>query len=122
MTVERSSATRNGAGFVAAVSGGASATLVVMQSVASENAGAGISSSGAGASVYARESTITRNGTGMLRASSALLTACGANLLVANTTAQSGAIDTSSCLDVAADSSGVKTGFPEVASIPSLET
>ena len=36
--------------------------------------------------------------------------------------AQSGAINTISCLDVAANSNGVKTGFPEAASISSLET
>jgi len=36
--------------------------------------------------------------------------------------AQSSAINTRSCLDVAADSSGAKTGFPEAASISSLET
>ncbi len=101
VTVERSSVTRNGVGLTAAPSGSATASLVVTQSVASENGGAGVSSSGAGASVYVRESAITRNGTGLLQASSGVLFACGANLLVANGVAQSGAINTSSCLDVA---------------------
>ena len=107
VTVERSSVTKNGAGVVTAPSGSASATIVLMQSVASENAGAGVSASGATATVWVRESAITRNGTGLQQASSAILNACGANLLVANTTAQSGAINTSSCLDVASGSGTV---------------
>jgi hypothetical protein len=101
VTVERSSVTKNGAGLSANPTGAATAELVVTQSVASENAGAGVSSTGAGATVYVRESAITRNGTGLLQASSGVLNACGANLLVANGTAQSGSINTSSCLDVA---------------------
>jgi len=102
VTVERSSLTKNGAGVVTGPGASASATVIVIQSVASENAGAGISSSGSTSTVFVRESAITRNGTGLLQASSGVLNACGANLLVANTTPQSGAILTSSCLDVAA--------------------
>jgi len=101
VTVERSSVTKNGAGVVAAPGASAQSTVVVTQSVLSENAAAGVSSTGSTATVFVRESAITRNGTGLLQASSGVLNACGANLLVANTTAQSGSILTSSCLDVA---------------------
>ena len=101
VTVERSSATKNGAGFAAAPGAGATAMLIVNQSVTSENSGAGVSSSGTGATVWVRESAATRNGTGLLQASSGVLNACGANLLVANGSAQSGSINTGSCLDVA---------------------
>ena len=102
VTVERSSTTKNGSGLIATTTGGANGTLIVMQSVTSENAVAGVSSNGAGANVLVRETAITRNGFGLLQSNSGLLNACGGNLLVANTTAQSGAINTSSCLDVAA--------------------
>jgi len=107
VTVERSSVTKNGVGLTTAPTGSATATLVVTQSVASENGGAGVSSSGAGATVYVRESAITRNGIGLLQASSGALNACGANLLVANGMAQSGTISTSSCLDVPSGSGTV---------------
>jgi hypothetical protein len=107
VTVEHSSATKNAAGFAAAPGAGASAMLVVNQSVTSENAGAGISSSGAGATVYVRESAITRNNIGLAQTSSGVLNACGANLLAANNTAQSGSINTGSCLDVASGSGTV---------------
>ena len=107
LTVERSGITKNGAGVVTAPGGSASATVIVMQSVVSENAGAGVSTTGSTSTVFVRESAITRNGTGLLPGSSGVLNACGANLLVANTTPQSGAIMTSSCLDVAAASGTV---------------
>jgi len=107
VTVEHSSITKNGAGLVAAPGASAQATVVVTQSVTSENAGAGVSSTGGTATVFVRDSAITRNGTGLLQASSGVLNACGANLLVANTTPQSGAINTSSCLDVASGSGTV---------------
>ena len=108
VTVERSSITKgNGAGVVAAPGASAAASVVVMQSVASENIGAGISSSGGTATVFVRESAITRNGIGLAQSASGLLNACGANLLVANSTPQSGAINTSSCLDVASGSGTV---------------
>src|SRR5262249_24828852 len=58
----------------------------------------------------------TRNGTGLLQASSGVLNACGANLLVANTTPQSGSITTASCLDVASGS-GTVTSLAQGAGI-----
>ncbi len=107
VTVERSSVAKNGAGVVASPGGSAAATVIVTQSVASENAGAGVSSVGSTATVFVRESAVTRNGTGLLQASSGVLNACGANLLVANAVPQSGAIVTTSCLDVASASGTV---------------
>ena len=107
VTVERTSVTKNGAGLTVATTGSATATVVVTHSVASENAGAGVSSTGAGTTVFVRESAITRNNVGLAQASSGVLNACGANLLVANNTAQSGAINTTSCLDVASGSGTV---------------
>lgn len=107
VTVERSSVTKNGAGVVTSPGASAAATVIVTQSVASENAGAGVSSAGSTATVFVRESAITRNGTGLLQSASGALNACGANLLVANAVPQSGAIGTSSCLDVASASGTV---------------
>ncbi len=107
VTVERSSVTKNGAGLSANPAGAATAELVITQSVTSENTGAGVASTGAGATVYVRESAITRNGTGLLQSSSGVLNACGANLLVANGAAESGAINTGSCLDVASGGGSV---------------
>jgi hypothetical protein len=107
VTVERSSVTKNGAGVVASPGASATASVVLMQSVASENAGAGVSSTGSTATVYVRESAITRNGTGLLQSTSGVLNACGANLLVANALAQSGSITTANCLDVASASGTV---------------
>jgi hypothetical protein len=101
VTVERSSATKNASGMFAAPTGSATATLVITQSVISENSGAGVASVNFGGTVFVRESAITRNAIGLQQASSGVLNACGANLLVANATAQSGAIATTSCLDVA---------------------
>jgi len=105
--VERSSITKNGAGVVTAPGASAQATVILTQTVLSENTAAGVSSTGSTATVFVRESAITRNGTGLLQASSGVLNACGANLLIANTTAQSGAITTTSCLDVASASGTV---------------
>jgi hypothetical protein len=102
VTVERSSLTRNLTGVVANGSPGNTATLVVTQSVVSENPNTGVASTGSGATVYVRETAVTRNGFGFSQSSSAIFHACGSNLLVANTTAQTGIIDTTSCLDVAA--------------------
>jgi trimeric autotransporter adhesin len=101
VTVERSTSTRNFTGFMASASGGATALLVVVQSVASENAGDGLTSMGAGATVFVRETAVTRNGTGLQQQSSGVLNACGSNLLVANGTAQSGTINVNAaaCLD-----------------------
>jgi hypothetical protein len=103
VTVERSSVTRNGGrGLVASAGAGAAARLVVTQSVASENVGAGVASLGSGSTAYVRETAVTRNGIGFQQASSGLLYACGSNLLVANEYATIGAINRESCLDVAA--------------------
>lgn len=111
VTIERASVTKNGAGVVSSPGGSASTTVVVTQSVASENAGAGVSSNGSTSTVFVRESAVTRNGTGLAQGNSGVLNACGGNLLVANATPQSGAINTGSCLDVAAGSvSNVATG------------
>jgi len=101
VTVERSSVTKNAVGVAVSPSGSASATVIVMQTVASENAGPGVSSTGSTATVFVRENAITRNGTGLLQAASGILNACGSNLLVANTTAQSGSINVNAaaCLD-----------------------
>jgi len=101
VTLERSSVTKNGAGVATAPGASATGAVVLTQTVASDNAGAGVSASGSTASVFVRESTITRNGTGLLQASAGVLTACGANLLVGNTTPQSGSIilNAAACLD-----------------------
>jgi len=101
VTVERSNINRNNSGLVASAPGG-TGTLVVTQSVVTENPNTGVAATGAGATVFIRESAVTRNGTGFSQGNSGTFHACGANLLVANSTAQVGAIDTSSCLDVAA--------------------
>ena len=50
---------------------------------------------------------IARNNLGFLQTSSGVLNACGANVLVANATAQIGSINTSSCLDVPSASAGL---------------
>ena len=107
VTVERSSLVRNGAGASLDTSGTGSGTLVVMQSVASENTSSGVLSNGSGATVWVRESAVTRNANGLMQAASAVLNACGANLLAANGTATVGAINTASCLDVASASGTV---------------
>jgi len=111
VTVERTSVTKNGAGIVTAAGTGIGATVIVTQSVASENVGAGVSVSGNTANVFVRESAITRNGTGLLAAAGGQLTACGANLLVANGTAQSGFINVNAaaCLDQLAGGTGTVT-------------
>ena len=111
VTVERSSATRNGTGMTVGAGATSTATLVVTQSVSSENGGAGVSSSGAGATVFVRESAITRNNIGLQQANSGVLTACGANLLVANGTAQSGSINVNAaaCLDQLSGGTGTVT-------------
>jgi len=112
VTVEHSTLTRNLDGVLVAPSGSATATLVLTQSVVSENSSNGVRSQGAGATVFVRESAITRNGTGLLQGNSGLLTACGANLLVANGTAQSGVVtvNAAACLDqVAGGGAGTVT-------------
>ena len=100
-TVDRSSVTRNGRGIVTFNSAPSVAETVIAQTVVSDNSGIGILSSGI-SSVYVRESTVTRNLVGFEQTGVASFSACGANLLVANTTAQSGVILTGSCLDVSA--------------------
>ena len=107
VTVERSSVSRNAAGLNVSTSGSATATLVMTQSAATENSGAGVSSTSLGATVFVRESMIARNNVGLLQASSGVLNACGGNLLVANGAAQTGVINTSSCLDVPNTSAGL---------------
>jgi len=108
VTVERTSLTKStGYGIYSGPVGGATATIVVTQSVVSENAIAGVASELSGATVWVRESAVTRNGTGLRQAGTSVLNACGANLLVANTMATSGAINTGSCLDVASGSGTV---------------
>ena len=65
-----------------------------------------------GATVFVRESTITRNVVGLQQVSSGTLTACGSNLLVANGTAQSGVVtvNAAACLDqVAGGGAGTVT-------------
>ena len=102
VTVERTSVTRHsGYGIYSGPGGGGAATIVLTQSVLSENAVAGVASAGSGATVWVRESAVTRNGTGLQQVGTSVLNACGANLLVANATAMSGTVNTGSCLDVA---------------------
>ncbi len=108
VTVERTSLTKStGYGIYSGPVGGGTATVVVTQSVLSEHAIAGIASELGGATIWVRESAVTRNGTGLRQTGTSVLNACGANLLVANTTATSGAINTGSCLDVASGSGTV---------------
>ena len=107
VTVERSSLVRNSTGASLDTGGTGSGTLVVTQSVASENTSSGVLSNGSGATVWVRETAVTRNANGLMQAASAVLNACGANLLAANGTATVGAINTASCLDVASSSGTV---------------
>jgi hypothetical protein len=110
VTVERSSATKNGVGFSASATGGAAATMVVTQSVASENVGAGVASGGA--TVFVRESASTRNAFGLFQAGVGAMNACGANLLVANGATTSGTINVNAgaCLDQVAGGTVTSVG------------
>jgi hypothetical protein len=103
VTLENTSiAKSSGYGIYADLAGGGTATIVVTKSVVSEHGIAGVAGAGAGATTWVRDSAVSRNAVGLQQAASAVLHACGANLLVANGSAMTGTIDTSSCLDVAA--------------------
>jgi trimeric autotransporter adhesin len=99
VTVENSTATRNGAGYRSG--GGGTSKVVITHSVASDNTQEGVSANEGGATVYVRETAATRNGTGLQQQSSGVLNACGSNLLVANGAAQSGTVNVNAaaCLD-----------------------
>jgi hypothetical protein len=102
VTLERTSiAKSSGYGIVSSPTGG-TATIVVTKSVVSEHGIAGVASAGSGATIWVRDSAVTRNAVGLQQVPSAVLHACGSNLLAANGSAMTGTIDTSSCLDVAA--------------------